>query len=106
MPCPYENLGRGDFFATCHHSAAPAITETTLAACAFVNPRNDRGLMRMNSTRNRATPVRIRYAANTSPAGRAADPVCLAICSDFPGDDLRADGFPSVDLSASPASIR
>ena len=66
MPCPYETEGfGGDFRATCHHSAAPAITETTLAACAFVNPRNDRGLMRMNSTKNLATPVRIRYAAKT-----------------------------------------
>ena len=31
-----------------------------LAVCAFVKPKNERGLMRMNSTRKRATPVRIR----------------------------------------------
>ncbi len=46
---------------------APAITDTTLATCAFVNPKNDRGLMRINSTANRATPVKIKYAANTRP---------------------------------------
>ena len=44
-------------------NAAPKITDATLAVCAFVRPRNDRGLMRMNSIRKRAMPVVIMYAA-------------------------------------------
>ena len=58
--------------ATFHHSAAPAITETALAACAFVKPKNDRGLMRINSTKNLAAPVSTKYAANTRHPQRAA----------------------------------
>ena len=50
-----------------NRSAAPATMEARLAACAFVKPKNERGLMRMNSTRNRAVPVSTKYAANTSP---------------------------------------
>src|ERR1039458_7011785 len=47
----------------------PATIETTLAACAFVSPWNDLGLIRMISTRNLAMPVRTRYAENTIPSG-------------------------------------
>ena len=40
-------------------------------AWALLNiPNTDRGLMRMNSTRNRATPVATRYSPSTSPSGR------------------------------------
>ena len=61
MLCPYEtDAFDGDFLDTFHHNATPAITDTTLAACAFVNPKNDRGLMRINSTKNLATPVSTR----------------------------------------------
>jgi hypothetical protein len=40
-----------------HQRTRPAITEPMLAVCAFVMPKNERGLMRMNSTRKRARPV-------------------------------------------------
>src|SRR3984885_2742061 len=64
---------------TATHSAAPAMIEARLAACAFVKPKNERGLMRMNSTRNLATPDRIKYAANTLP-GRSHN--CAFQCLD------------------------
>src|ERR1700756_3658579 len=38
-------------------SNTPATIDARLAACAFVIPKKDRGLMRINSTRNRAMPV-------------------------------------------------
>ena len=41
-------------------SRQPAITEATLATCALDNPRIHGGLIRMISTRKRATPVKIR----------------------------------------------
>src|SRR3984885_7318708 len=45
-------------FARTHvHKKAPTIIENAAAVCALDIPRNVRGLMRMNSTRNRATPV-------------------------------------------------
>src|SRR4029077_20064202 len=50
-----------------HHSTAPATTDTALTACAFDIPKKERGLMRMNSTRNRAPPVVTKYAAKISP---------------------------------------
>jgi len=41
----------------CDQSNTPATIDARLAACAFVIPKKDRGLMRINSTRNRAMPV-------------------------------------------------
>ena len=53
-------LGRlyrgGAFFSNAFQDHA--ITETAPIVCAFDMPRNDRGLMRISSTRNRATPVK------------------------------------------------
>jgi hypothetical protein len=40
--------------------ATPRTIERRLAAWALVKPKNERGLMRMNSTRKRATPVSTR----------------------------------------------
>ena len=53
-------------------NSTPAMTETPLAACAFDKPKNDRGLMRMNSTRKRATPVSDEIAAEDLAGGARA----------------------------------
>ena len=42
------------------HKIIPAIMEAAAAVCALDIPRKERGLMRMNSTRKRATPVSTR----------------------------------------------
>jgi hypothetical protein len=48
-------------------SINPSKSENRPASCAFVSPNKDFGLMRMNSTRKRARPVRIKKAAKTEP---------------------------------------
>ncbi len=58
MPNPYcdealVNLNR-------HSSTQPAMTETTLATCALDIPKIHGGLIRMISTRKRATPLKSR----------------------------------------------
>ena len=46
---------RGFFRLT--NNTTPKITDATLAVCAFDIPRNDRGLIRISSTKNLAIPV-------------------------------------------------
>jgi hypothetical protein len=47
-------------FASHHRRTTPAMTHPRPAACALDIPRNERGLMRINSTRKRARPVNIK----------------------------------------------
>src|SRR5581483_6187089 len=49
--------------------AAPA-----LASCAFESPRMILGLRRINSTRNRASPLKIRYCPRMAPVARGLPP--------------------------------
>src|ERR1019366_5955760 len=53
----------------------PATTDPALASCAFDNPQVILGLRRINSTRNRAAPLRIRYSPRMLPVGRAFPPL-------------------------------
>src|SRR5262249_25377823 len=64
------------------NNTRPARMKIRLAVCAFDMPKNERGLMRMNSIRKRAAPVRIRYAQKTFPStspSRAFLPICHKI---------------------------
>ena len=52
---------------THHSNTTPSITDATLAACALLIPKNDRGLIRIISTKKRAIPVKIKYPQKITP---------------------------------------
>src|ERR1700733_12123276 len=68
--CGYTAAGflrARNWLLTYTSKTAPSAIETRLAVCALLIPKKERGLMRMNSIKNRAKPVRIRYREKISP---------------------------------------